>query len=657
MPSLWTSNLDYSNQPNGGQAQEGFMEALSFLQHYNPKYVGGVERVLQTSLDLSRRREQEISYAQQPSFGSRFKVNMSWTGFGSQQGASNPVAASRRQPSQDYSDGNETEPVRSHQPQASLSARVSNTFWRGITNQSAMDDEISSIPSSPSPERATLNQVDDTQPDHALSSPKTPQPLATVNIWGYAEKLKSSDAVASLSKAGSNWRAKALIGSWTPKVPTWSASTSSPATEQPAPTQDSPIVSPERRGSLPFLSAPGLFSPPPVPPKDASPRGSPLIPPVPGSGALLEKTRSMMRSPPVVGSPKSGPRPLLLNSGSPLISGKSRSSHPRSVSAGDMQSPDTDEWAEVMRAKYQHFHRDSQSSVSSLSPSDAFVRVPKASSRADYESDTSSTSRVVPLNRRSVSPMAPNFRINNARPSSRASSVSSDIHSPPLPVKSPLQNSTSADSPVLVSPIDIATDTISSPPTAHERPSMPARKTSWKQAETSDSDRPPMVTLAKSPRVRAKRYPRPANLQIQDTSTTKSKVSIDHKATSPSSNNLTVDWPTEELDTINTPRATHFDAEDHATPQAGGVRSPRRVRKLSATNDSDRLRKSSTDTIINEDRPRKTSTGGSRVRKVSTGSREAPRKQSASAAEEGDDEGYDELLSAYESEDTHTTLR
>jgi hypothetical protein len=321
-----------------------------------------------------------------------------------------------------------------------------------------------------------------------------------------------------------------------------------------------------------------------------------------------------------------------------------------------MQSPETDEWADVMKAKYQHFHRDSQSSVSSLSPSDAFVRIPKASSRADYESDTSSTSRVVPLNRRSVSPMAPSFRMSNARPSSRTSSVSSDIHSPPLPVKSPLQNSTSAESPVIVSPIDITTDTTSSPPAAHERPSMPGRKASWKQTETSDSDQPPMVTLAKSPRVRAKRYPRPANLQIQDSSATKSKVSIDQKATSPSSNNLTVDWPTEELENISTPRAAHFDAEDHSTPQGGRARSPRSARKLSAANDSERLRKSSTDTIINEDRPRKTSTG-SRVRKVSTGSREAPRRQSASAAEEGDDEGYDDLLSAYESEDAHTSLR
>lgn len=635
------------------------MEALSFLQHYNPKYVGGIERILQTSSDLSRRREQEVTYAQQPSFGSRFKVNMSWRGFGSQQPAVAAMAPSHRQNSQDFSDGNETEPVRSHQPQASLSARVSNTFWRGITNQSAMDDEMPSIPSTPSPDHAALPHSNGSQQDNALPSPQTPQPSTTANIWGYAEKLKSSDAVASLSKASSNWRAKAMMSSWTPKVPTWPASTTSPTTQQPMLSQESPVISPERRGSLPFFSAPGLLSPPAVPPKDASPRGSPRISPAPGSSGVLDKTKSMMRSPPAVSSPKSGPRPLLLNSGSPLISGKPRSSHPRSVSAGDMQSPDTDEWAEVMRAKYQHFHRDSQSSVSSLSPSDAFVRVPKPSSRADYDSDNSSTSRVVPLNRRSVSPMAPNFRINNPRPSSRASSVSSDIHSPPLPVKSPLQHSTSAESPVIVSPIDIVTEatSTSSPPAAHERPSMLTRKMSDAQTETSDSDRPPMVTLAKSPRVRARKYPRPANLQIQDTSATKSRVSIDQKATSPSSNNLTVDWPTEELENINTPRAAHFDAEDHATPQSVRARSPRRVRKLSATNDSERLRKSSTDTIMNEDRPRKTSTGGNRVRKVSTGSREAPRRQSASAAEEGDDEGYDDLLSAYESEDTHTTLR
>jgi len=54
----------------------------------------------------------------------------------------------------------------------------------------------------------------------------------------------------------------------------------------------------------------------------------------------------------------------------------------------------------------------------------------------------------------------------------------------------------------------------------------------------------------------------------------------------------------------------------------------------------------------NEARIRKVS-GGSRSRKISSGTiKAAGKKNRDSAAEEGDDEGgYDELLSAYESED------
>jgi len=75
---------------------------------------------------------------------------------------------------------------------------------------------------------------------------------------------------------------------------------------------------------------------------------------------------------------------------------------------------------------------------------------------------------------------------------------------------------------------------------------------------------------------------------------------------------------------------------------------PPRRRKVSADSDI-RARRPSTD--VHENRPRKTSTDIPRTRKVSTDGKEAGRRVRDSAPEEGYDEGYDDLLSAYESEE------
>lgn len=160
----------------------------------------------------------------------------------------------------------------------------------------------------------------------------------------------------------------------------------------------------------------------------------------------------------------------------------------------------------------------------------------------------------------------------------------------------------------------------------------------------SDSEAtPPGSNLAKSPRVRSKRQARPANLQIQEQHP---RVPAEQK--SPSQSNLTVEWPGDDQENTTTPRASNFDSDDYVSVSPGLPKSPRRARKIST--EQEKRRKSSMDTIMNEERPRKVSTGH-RARKVSTGSREVPRSRRESAAEEGDDEGYDELLSAYESED------
>jgi hypothetical protein len=132
--------------------------------------------------------------------------------------------------------------------------------------------------------------------------------------------------------------------------------------------------------------------------------------------------------------------------------------------------------------------------------------------------------------------------------------------------------------------------------------------------DTSDS--PPADTTSRAARLRSKRYPpRLSNLQIDNTAQFQ-----DNKSASPS--NLTVAWPSEEMDAATTPRASTFDSSPSKSPN------------------------------VNEERPRKVS-NGARHRKLSSSNREGARRSRAdSAAEDGDDEGYDDLLSAYESEES-----
>lgn len=651
--SLWTTEVGAQSP---GTPHDSFMEMLYFLQNYNPRYVGGVERILQTAADLAQRREQESAPTVQQSalsLGARLKVNM-WKGFSTQNPTTETASTNGNPDSKDHTDGNETETSNAAY-QTNLASRVTDSVWRGITNRTAMEDESPSAPSSPTPPVPSKDFKDDKDQPQS-----TAPPPASSGIWGYAEKLKDSDAVATLSKVSTNWRVKGILGSWGMNKP--SAPTTSNGSEQGMP---SPIQSNhhERRGSLPFLDSPRIFSPPASFPSPDTAYKSPPESSQPISGGLIEKTKSLVTLGRTPTTPKSAPRPLFLNSSSLITPGTRDSFSRRSASAGTSTS-DVDEWAEVMKSKRQHFHRDSQSSVSSLSPSDAFGRVPK-SSRSDRDSDAGS-SRIVSLNRRSVSPMAPNFRVDRIRPSSRNSSTSSGFHSPTSHAKSPLQESSlaaeqadamdSVAQRVLHQPVAIVAGSLndggkgydSSDATSSERP-VPARTPSWKKTEdkAEDSEDTPNSGLvnipSRAPRVRSKRYPRPANLQIQEDKTV--RMPAEQKTPSPST--LKVEWPGEDFENIATPKASSFDSDE----STGIPKSPRRPRKVSS-GDVDRPRKLSTDTY-KEEHPRKLS---GRSRKTSTDTRE-PRARRESAAEEGDDEGYDELLSAYESEEGHTPLR
>ena len=614
---MWTADEDQL-------FDDTLLKGVSLLQPFNIFNAGGIERVLQLASDLSQRRSREsITRQANPSLRDRFGVNM-WKDFTSQRLPSNEYPT-------DAVNGTDSKnsDVSAASSNPSLVSQITNTVWKGITNQTAM--EIPSTPTSP------------TVPIPPHNPEPEVNPQTTSKTWSsYAEKLKGSNTIATLSKMSSNWRARALLSS--------SGGISPPANivsnemfyhsrlGSNSYEQDSP------RTSLSFSThSPDL--------RGTGAEGSSLQ----SNKSLLEKTRSLIspRSPPPLSqkpTPKSAPKPLLLTS-TLVNSGQSGlKSHRNLINSSTIRDPE--EWADVMREKQRYIYRDSLSSTSSLSPPDRYVRTPK-SIMSDRESDTGS-SRIVSLNRRSVSPMAPSFRSGRGRLQSRASSASSGFTSPPTLPRSPLPENrktsariaSTSKSPTILQtyspPLDPngsrtaafgPKESDDSDATSNERRSSVIRLTEAEDAELS----------IQASRVRAKRYPRTPNLSIPD----------GHKPHSPveekgfNSSQLTVEWPQYEIEVDSTPRESGFDSEEHVPISRKLSRSP--LRKKLSTGELGHQRKVSVDTI-RDYRQRKVS-NGHRPRKISTESREIPKSRRDSSAEEGDDEGYDELLSAYESED------
>ena len=507
----------------------------------------------------------------------------------------------------------------------SLVSQITNTVWKGITNQTAM--ESPSTPPSPT----------------VPTPPHSPEPRVnqqtTSNLWSYAEKLKGSNTIATLSKMSSNWRARALL----------SSSGGSP--------QPTNIVSDETSHHHSKLGSNSYEQDSPRTSSSLSTH-SPDLPVEAAEGSsqqsnrsLLEKTKSLLspRSPPPL-APRSAPKPLLLPS-TLVTSGQSGLKNHKNLT-NSTTIPDPEEWADVMREKQHYIYRDSLSSASSLSPSDRYIRTPQ-SAKSDRESDTSS-SRIVSLNRRSVSPMAPSFRSAHGRLQSRASSKSSGFTTPPILPRSPLQENrkTSAriagtsESPTMLQTYSPLSDpnssrTAASGPkesddsdtTSNERPSSVIRLTEAEDAELS----------IQASRVRARRYPRLPNLSIPDNQ--RPHTSVEEKSSN--SSQLTVEWPRHEIEAVSTAKRSRFESEEHVPISRKLSRSPQGKKR--SAGELEHQRKVSVDTI-RDYRQRKVS-NGHRPRKISTESRENPKSKRDSSAEEGDDEGYDELLSAYESED------
>lgn len=666
---------------------------MALLQAYPIRDAGGVDRVLQLAYDLAKQRETQVQATAARStggFGARWR-NTVWK-------LPVPAPAPVAEVKEEHEDSESTSESESEDEEqekplpdvhvdaprpSTLGSRLAETVWKGITNQSAMEPPPS--PMSPgfspqqSPQQASAPLPSIPEPAaHEEAVPETPPPASSnrgSGIWGYAEKLRDSDAAATLAKVSTNWRVKA-IDAWSKRssvVPPQSAPASS-STLSPAwipsstnrgslQVRASPRVYDPKRSSLPEADRSDVYSPPARPayfhpPRDSmlpdrrdvvpSPTGSDMSARSGGSFDSLKGRRESMGIPSPGSTTRSGgPRPLLLNSASLITHSRS----PTSVM--DAQ------FSDAVRAKRpSSTHRSSQSSVSSMSPSE------HSSARRSHMIDVI-PSRVVPLNRKTPSPMArtrrqeslssmsspsgsvrrlpadtsPESDGNPTREkhgwrSADAPPATTSTSSPPLPGTPPSAAANSAVRVVTPEPQrgsvvlsefgEVETSIADTTPKVRRKSN--ASLSRLQIDDSSDSSAAPQQVPARMARVRSRRQhpPRLASLRTRENS--KSSVVVDR---APSPNTLAApEWP-EDSD-ATTPKAASFEGVSTSPVP------PRRARKLSG-----------------EGRTRKVSTDGSTHsrRKVSSERREVKHKRDSSAVE-GDDEGYDDLLSAYESEDS-----
>lgn len=709
------------------ELDDAFVEGMELLRNYRVSKAGGIEAIVQLACDLATRRLTETQASSQASattIGARLRSSM-W-GFGSH--------PSIKEIHEDYTEtedesSDEDEPLqkaavakpdtngKDAQNRPSISSRLANTVWKGITNQSAMEAPPSpTFPSSPVSPNLPLKA---TSP---LASPPinadddgyvSPPPARASKFWGYAEKLRDSDTAAAFAKVSTNWRVKAMDAwsnrasvatSLTPAMrsaPLVPPKPSRPESLQVASTSGRTLDS--RRSSMPEPDRSDVYSPPARPaffkpvrdsylpePRKTSPTasvGSDIVSPISDAGSdsgvprgrrtmsvahLGQQTTSPQSATSATGK-SGGVRPLLLNSSHLITQPHSRSP------TQPTNSPPEKQWAENVRASRPiPQHRHSQSSMSSLAPE--VMSTPRRAETSIVPSVDTSVSRIVPLNRKTPSPMARARRTGSvsSTPSSpptshsrlptdsseastrptnsvrrnsgwaQADSVDSSLPSPPLP-RTP-QSSTNNEtvrvhpteaqrgSMVLADPADL-TDVPTEATHTPRKPSLSRLQID----DTSDSSVPaPAFTPIRTPRVRSKRFPPRLNSVRVKESRAPSIPPVptlpDTKIPSPNSL-APPEWSGEEVGSV-TPRAATFDSATASGPNG------RRSRKLSGERSGDeapfRPRK-----LSGDGRARKVSS--ERTRKVSGEGMQTKHKRE-SAAVEGDDEGYDELLSAYESE-------
>lgn len=711
-PGLWAeehATIRPSSPLRPWELSDAFLEGIALLQSYPIDAAGGIDRVLQTAHDLAQRRieENRLWKSDNVTLGARIKATM-WKGFTNQVANTDSGEEEEEEEEEDSSsdeedsheDGNETET-----PAApTLTSRLANTVWRGITNQSSMDNS----PSPPSPisplrpQSPPLPHPSQSPPEQINSNP--PQGPPPASIWGYAGKLKDSDTVAAFAKVSTNWRARAMDAWGTRRNSlTSNGDASSPVT---AKSELPPSVpdkwSPLRDGaghsrdgsdgsSLPGSNRGTTFEEPPRPAFFRSPRDSflPLprrgiytAPPSPevrpqrednfmhkaqaslASLAALNSRTATSRTSAPQQSPRGPPRPLLLNSSSLITAKPPLAAH----SDGGMPVKRHGDWMDVTRSKGHGLRTDSVSSISSLSPSDALSgphSKPSIGSRSDIESD--GKSRKVALNRKSISPMAPASRaLRGPWATSPLSMSDATTRDPPTRTYtgSAFEDSSSDRGWRAYTPADSPT-TVSSPPipptpitivhveagkvrvngesrqSSFSEDSIPLRSPTPSKVLLRKKTPPPLQdtdnsdsqdwTPSRNPHLRSKRHhPKLPSLRIRDANLRPTSVA-EHKNVSPNSL-APPEWP-EEQEIVMTPRAPEFGSTTSTSPNFSS-HSPRPRRKASG------------DTV---GRSRKIS--GESVVRLSRSSFHEVRETRDSAAEEGDDEGYDDILSAYESEE------
>lgn len=644
------------------ELNDAFMEGMSLLQNYPIQAAGGVDRILQTASDLLRRRldVSADTKTDKAGLGMRIRDTM-WKGF------TNQLAPPAESP--EYSDddsessqdeNNETETLSSNKP-STFTSRLATTVWKGITNQSVMEPSPSPpTPSSPVAESPLRLPSEDQRPPNVYN-----------DIWSYAEKLKDSDTVAALSKVSSNWKARALIATRGHSADHQNVQESQDKNKVKTGRPDSLNGTHYHSDASTDSRRSSVYSPPPRPAYFRSPRDSYTssdtdkpssshtnIPPTRSSSDLgiISKTRASLTaliSPP----PKSAPRSLVLSSASlitPSYNNSATSRHPHSAPALGHR-----DWSGDPRAT---LHRDSLSSVSSVSTPEPMNQLHRASV-SSRDSDTDGTSRRILLNRKSVSPL---YKSQRPIVSSRASSVTPDVGQATTPNNfeqsrkelecTDIQNCTpgsplATSPPVPHTPSSIGSMDNAIHITEHEKQrgsvlldgsegqvlvTMPQpkrfvrKKAATEAGDTTDSSIASLPT--RNVRVRTRRHQaQPAGLRLQAEVTM-----LDATDLVPSPNALRVEWPTEDQEMSVTPKASEFDLTRRRSTSPKFTHKLPIEKKLSGDGRETRIRKVS---------------GSQANKKTSIESRETLRNSRDSAAEEGDDEGYDDLLSAYESEE------
>ena len=640
-----------------------------FLQNYSVNVVGGMEAILQAADDLTTKREAEARATQAASTGVSAKIRGAVWGFSGQPGSAvaTPALNATNEPARQQEAG----VTDSTAGPSSFTSRLANTVWRGITNQAAMDEPTTpTTPSFTSPSHSPyppspqlLAQTLSPGPPSPLvlgSRGGTPDPTAAgTNLWNYA-KLRDSDTAARLSKASTNLRVLAL-DAWHKRGTSESVhdhldqSAEKPLNDA-SHTRNYSAVSEgsyfSREAS--FIHTDPTYVPPPRPSHFRPPRDSVFLDinkalSTPASPTLSASSDLSMGSTSSGRSISGGPKPLLL--------GTSNVVSPRSEG----------------RKLWNHIPRDSVSSTSSLSSTDYTSK--RRTDSISWDSDTSK-SRVVPIRRGTgnVSPAAIAAKLNRSRQDSTSSersdylgklteepkpSVEARVQpsipeegsaNPPSPIQSPPPDTPSSlalttSDEVRIRDVEphrgslVLNDMLEDNAPIRSflrRKTHPATEPSPGEAPFD----PPIggARIRHSQRVKSRRQ-----LPRLRTGTGEPERAM---TASPSTLRIP-EWPHGAVEDAPTPRASDFEVAFPSSPRS--PRSPRRSRKLSGDEET-RPRKISAESREGM-RPRKVS-GDGKTRKVSG---DTIRQNRESSSMEGDDEDYEDLLSAYESEEGHLT--